>query len=67
MAQDQLWAQMETGQLLSQAAPWFLCPEDFGWDPLSSSVVLPALTGLSELLGDSLPPGAVWVWKTLSI
>jgi hypothetical protein len=35
VAQDQLQTQMETRSLLSQAAPWFLCPEGSGWIPLS--------------------------------
>ena len=36
VAQDQLWAQTETGRLLSQAAPWFLCPQGSGRVSLSS-------------------------------
>ena len=27
VAQSQFWAQTETGRILSQATPWFLCPE----------------------------------------
>ena len=37
VAQDQLWVQMETGRVLSQAAPQFLCPEGSGQVPLSIS------------------------------
>ena len=37
MAQDQFWVQMENGRLLSQASPWFLCPEGSEQVPLSSS------------------------------
>lgn len=29
-------------------------------------VVLPALIGLSVLLGVSLPPSAIWVWSTVA-
>lgn len=47
--QDQLWAQMKNGRVLSQAAPQFLCPEGSRQVPLSSSGGLPALTGLSAL------------------
>ena len=36
-AQDQLQAQMETGSILTQAAPQFLCPESSRWVPLSRS------------------------------
>jgi hypothetical protein len=36
VAQDQLWVQ-ENGRLLSQAVPWFLCPEGSGCVPLSSN------------------------------
>ena len=32
-AQDQLRVQMETGTVLAQAFPWFLCPEVPGWVP----------------------------------
>jgi hypothetical protein len=59
VAQDQLWAQMETVILLSQAVPQFLCPEGSGQVPLSSNVVLPVLTGLWALLEGSLPPSAM--------
>ena len=37
VAQYQLWAQMETGRLSSQAAPQFLCPGGSPKVPLSSS------------------------------
>jgi hypothetical protein len=37
VAQDQLWVMIETGRLLSQVAPWFLCPEGSGRVPLNSS------------------------------
>ena len=37
VAQDQLWVQMETRRLLSQAASWFLWPEGWGRVPMSSS------------------------------
>jgi hypothetical protein len=56
VAQDQLWAQTETGRLLSQAAPLFLCPEGSRGFLWAAVEVLPALTGLSTLLGDLLPP-----------
>jgi hypothetical protein len=29
-------------------------------------VVLPVLIGLSKLLGDSLPPSAIWVWSPVA-
>jgi hypothetical protein len=41
VAQDQLWSQIETGRLLFQAAPWFLCPEASGQVLLSRSGCLP--------------------------
>jgi hypothetical protein len=37
MAQDQLWIQMESGWILSQATSQFLCPEVYGPVPLSRS------------------------------
>ena len=37
MAQDQLQVQTETGRILPQADPQFLCPEGSGQVPLSSS------------------------------
>ena len=37
VARDQLWMQMETRRILSQAAPWILCPEGSGLVPLSRS------------------------------
>lgn len=40
VAQDQLWVQMETGRILSQAAPPLLSPEVSGWVPQSRSVGL---------------------------
>jgi hypothetical protein len=40
VAQGQVWPQMETGRILSHAAPWFLCPEGSQWVPLSRNVGL---------------------------
>ena len=37
VAQSQLWVQTETGRILSQSAPHFLCPEGSGQVPLRVS------------------------------
>jgi hypothetical protein len=51
VAQDQLTLQKVTRRLLSQAAPWFLVLGVLGRSLWEEVVVLPELTGLSELLG----------------
>ena len=66
MAQGQLWAQMETGGLLSWAAPGFLCPEGSGWVPLSSSGGPTCTHRLSARLGSLLPSSTIWVWSPVA-
>jgi hypothetical protein len=62
VAQGQLWAQTETGRILSQAA-WFLCSKCSRWVSLSRSA---GLTGLSTLLGDQISSSHIWVWSAVA-
>jgi hypothetical protein len=55
VVQDQLWVQTEIGKILSQAASYFLCPDDSGQFLLGPGicaevVVLPVFTCVSALL-----------------
>ena len=59
--------QIETGRILSQAAPWFFCPEVSGQVPVSRSVGLLVLTVLLALLGVLFSPGSgICVWNTVA-
>ena len=60
--------QMETGRILSQALPWFLCPDGSVRVPLGSGILaevmaLPVLTGEFTLLGGYLSPDGICIWK----
>ena len=59
VAQGQFWAQMETGSILSQAAPHFLFPEGSRWVPLSRSG---GLTCAHRLVSTPGRPALSWRW-----
>jgi hypothetical protein len=61
VVKDQLLMQRENRRLLSQAAPWFLCPEGSGWVPLSSSGGLTCSHRLVDSLGRLALSGHLWV------
>ena len=65
MSQGQLLAQMETRRVLSQAAPWFLRPDDSRQVPWSRSCGLPVFTGKSAVPRAQLSPSSIWVWSTV--
>jgi hypothetical protein len=63
-------AQIETGRILSPAAPLFLCPVCSRWVPFwrvigEKVVISPVGLGVRALLGDQLSPGGIWVQKTV--
>jgi hypothetical protein len=66
VAQDLLQVQMETGRILSQTAPQFLCPAALGGSLAAELMVLSALIGLPALLGDILSPGSIWMWGAVA-
>jgi hypothetical protein len=59
---------METGKILSQAAPWFLCRvgswQVSHWPVIRAIVVVsPVNLDITALLGDQLSPGGIWVQR----
>jgi hypothetical protein len=73
---EELWhrvssgVQTETGRILSQPVPWFLCPDgsrkvSLGPGIWAEVVFLPVLTGVSALWGDQLTP-SIWVWRAVA-
>jgi hypothetical protein len=61
--------QIETGRILSQAIPWFMCPMALGGSLLGirgEVLVFPVFTGVSALLGDQFFPGGISVWRAVA-
>jgi hypothetical protein len=58
---------METGRILFQAAPWFLCPMGSLGTGIGIVVVIsPVILIVSVLLGDQLSLGRIWVRRAVA-
>lgn len=66
MAQDQLWVQMETGRILPQAPPQFLCHEGSRWVPLSRNGGLNCAHRCVCTPGRPALPNGIWIWSTVA-
>jgi hypothetical protein len=55
---------METGMILSQAAPCVLRAP--GGSLGAEMLVSPVLSGVSALIGDQLSLGRTWVWRAVA-